>query len=109
MYRQDAGAGLKGNVSVPWTCFCLYARGHIGEQECEWGKYGHSNPRKWQMGEVSIVVGPGNMSAFFFHRWPISTVGREELVGAKESQVLEITLWHGSTGKEFLEYINFLF
>lgn len=66
MYRQDAGAGLKGNVSVLWTCFCLYARGHIGEQECEWGKYGHSNPRKWQMGEVSIVVGPGNMSAFFF-------------------------------------------
>lgn len=45
----------------------------------------------------------------FFHRWPISTVGRKELVGAKESQVLEIISWHGSTGKEFLEYISFLF
>lgn len=62
------------------------------------------------MGATSVGVGLCNMFAFLKVDGQLQLQEKKkELVGAKESQVLEIKLQYRNTVKKFVDYISFLY
>jgi len=61
-----------------------------GRHHCELGMWYSGNCAKLWVGRVPGDFGPHNTCSFL--RWPISAVGRNELVEAKASLFVEIIL-----------------